>query len=97
MRGYVVNEMESTGTALMESTGTTLMPQSSVNSCFQGMVSQVFLTKTFQWQRLNNAKLDAKLVTDDEFGRNIPLQEHKHITKTNVFCDVRQYSLVEIY
>jgi hypothetical protein len=48
-----------------------------------------FLTKTFQWQRLNNAKLDAKLVTEEEFERNIRLEEHKYLTKTNVFCDVR--------
>jgi hypothetical protein len=37
------------------------------------------------------------LVTDAEFGQNILLEELKYITKTNVFCNVRQYSLVEIY
>lgn len=48
-----------------------LLPQSYVNNCFQGMASYVFLTSTFQWQRLYNAKLEAKLVTGAEFGRNI--------------------------
>jgi len=41
-------------------------------------------------------KLDAKLVTDAEFERNILLEELKYITKTNVYCAVRYYSLVEI-
>jgi hypothetical protein len=51
----------------------------------------------FKWQRLNNAKFDAQLVMNDEFGRNILLEGLKYITKKVVFCDVTLYSLVEIY